>query len=286
MELRTEGRESSTAARTVFVLGGGGNLGAVQVGMLRALFEHGIRPDAIVGCSVGAINGAFLAGDPTMNGVERLSELWGKLTRDTLCPSGMVSSVMLMTRRGQSLHGNETLRALLAAALPIDCFEAAAVPLHVVATVLRTGLARWFTSGPVLDPVLASAALPAVLPPVLIEGELHLDGAIVDNVPIARALSLEPTRLVVLHVGNFHRDRPVPKRPIEMLVRAMTIGRNSRFGQDLDLVPSHVELILPPGIDPGRLRYNDFSRSAELIEVGARSTKRYLQASQELAFSA
>jgi NTE family protein len=138
----------------------------------------------------------------------------------------------------------------------------------------------------VIDPVLASAALPAVLPPVEIDGELHLDGAIVDNVPINRALLLGATRLVVLHAGNFHRDRPVPKRPIEMLVRAMTIGRNSRFDHDLDVVPSDVEVILPPGIDPGRLRYNDFSHSADLIERAHRSTETYLRRSIPLAATA
>ena len=286
MRLRGSGFREGRAAHTVFVLGGGGNLGAVQVGMLRSLLGSGIRPDVVVGCSVGAINGAFLAADPTDEGVDRLASLWRRLKSDTICPRGMASSMMLMTRRGHSLHGNETLRALLEAAIPIRSFEETVLPLHVVATALRTGMPRWLCSGNLIESVLASAALPAVLPPVEIDGELHIDGAVVDNVPIGRGLSLDATRLVVLHAGNFHRERPIPKRPIEMLVRAMTIGRNSRFDHDLDMVPRNVELIVPPGVDPGHLRYNDFSRSSELIARAEESTTAYLEGAMRLALHA
>jgi NTE family protein len=262
--------------KTVFVLGGGGNLGAVQVGMLRGILERGIVPDEVVGCSVGAVNGAGVVADPTASGMDALARLWHKMRGETLCPSGLLGGLVLLGRRGLSLHGNEGLRAMLAANIAFERFEEATIPLHVVATDLATGAERWFSQGAVIDPILASCALPAVLPPVEIEGRLYTDGAVVNNVPISRAIALRARRIVILHVGNFRRERPAPRRPIEALVQAMSIARNARYAIERDAVPPEVEVIVPPSIDPGRLRYNDFTRSAELIERAHASTIAYL----------
>ncbi|HUQ40165.1 MAG TPA: patatin-like phospholipase family protein [Acidimicrobiales bacterium] len=261
---------------TVFVLGGGGNLGAVQVGMLRGLLDRGILPDEVVGCSVGAVNGAGLVADPTADGMDALARLWHKMRGETLCPSGLLGGLVALGRRGLSLHGNEALRAMLVANLAFERFDEPRIPLHVIATDLATGAERWFREGPVLEPILASCAMPAVLPPVEIEGRLFIDGAVVNNVPVSRALALGATRVVILHVGSFRRERPAPRRPIEALVQAMSIARDARFALERDAVPSRVEVIIPPALDPGRLRYNDFTRSGELIERAHASTLAYL----------
>lgn len=263
------------APETVFVLGGGGNLGAVQVGMLRAALEAGIVPDAIVGCSVGAINGAALAGDPSMDGVRKLAEVWHNLPRNTMGPSNRLSGVKLL-RRGHSLASNEGVRSLLETWLDYKTFEEAAIPFHVVATSLVTGREKWFTSGPVVEPILASAALPGILPPVEINGELLVDGGVVDNVPVAHALAMNPKRVVVFHVGNFERTRRPPQRPIDVVIQSFSVARNHRFLTESLNVPEGVELIVLPGVDPGHLRPTDFSRSVHLMVMGHMTARAHL----------
>src|SRR3954447_15993278 len=108
---------------TAFVLGGGGNLGAVQVGMLRALLEHDIAPDAVFGCSVGALNGAALCQDPTRPNVERLTELWCNLHGKDVLPTGWFSTAVQMARRGEALHTLGPMRDLIEAFLTARQFD-------------------------------------------------------------------------------------------------------------------------------------------------------------------
>jgi len=268
------------APRTAFVLGGGGNLGATQVGMLRALFERGIVPDVLIGCSVGAVNAAAIAADPSERMVAELERVWNAIDGEDVFPSGRLSGLWFLTRKGKSLHSADGLRRLLTDALPYEHIEDATVPLHVVATSLRTGRDRWFTRGPIVDAVLASAALPAVLPPVAIGGELFIDGGVVDNVPVMRALQVpDVTRVYVLHVGNFDRPRPEPKRPVDVLLQAFSIARNYRWRCEIEDVPDGIDVITLPAVDPGPLRYNDFSRSRSLIERGHALAATYLDTS-------
>ena len=138
-----------------FVLGGGGNLGAVQVGMLAALFDHGVRPDLIVGTSAGALNGAAIAFDPTPRGVERLATMWCALDGHTVFTGGTLAMLRALVRHGMALGHNHGLRRLLEEIAPGARFEDAAVPLHVVATSLTSGTERWFDRGPLADPVRA-----------------------------------------------------------------------------------------------------------------------------------
>jgi NTE family protein len=263
---------------TAIVLGGGGNLGATQVGMLRALLERGVAPTMLVGCSVGALNAAGLAADPTMAGVERLEEIWRNLDGEAIVAPGRLSALWLMTRKYRALQANDGLRRLLESSLPFRLFEEARIPLHVVATSMRSGGERWFSRGPVVEPILASAALPAVFPPVEINGELLIDGAVVNNVPISKALELGATRIYVLHVGNFERPRRAPKRPLDALLQSFSIARNFRFQQETERPPAGVEMVVLPGVDPGTVKYNDFGRSRELIERAYHATASWLDA--------
>lgn len=251
-------------ARTAFVLGGGGNLGAVQVGMLRALFERGFAPDFVVGCSVGAVNGAAIALRPDMTGVDLLDTAW----RDpsTWSMFGTRVTPLALFRKTTSLVGSDRLRAMLVERLGDRHLDRLAVPMHVVATSLRTGRERWLSTGPAVPAVLASAALPAVLPPVELDGDVLIDGGVVDNVPVSKAVTLGADRIVVLHVGNLAKPRPVPKRPIDVLLQAFSIARNHRFATDRESFADATELVVLPAVDPGSLRRNDFTRSGELIE--------------------
>ena len=188
---------------TAFVLGGGGNLGAVQIGMLQALSEAGVVPEVLIGCSVGALNAAGMAADPTPAGVRRLRDTWVNLDADELWPAGRISGLWMLGRKGQAIQPNTGLRRLIERTLPYKRLEDAVIPVHVNATSLETGRGHWFTTGPAVEAILASAALPAVFPPVVVGGEAYIDGGVVDNVPISRAVALGARRVYVLHVGNY-----------------------------------------------------------------------------------
>ena len=269
--------------RTAFVLGGGGNLGAVQIGMLRALFERGIEPDVLVGCSVGALNAAAIAAEPDLDGVDRLRRVWLDPTTWQVFSSGKLTGPWLLLKKTRSMVTNERIRRLIETTVTQRAFEELELPLHVVATSLRSGKPKWFDKGPIVDPILASAALPAILPPVEIDGEPFIDGAVVDNVPISRAVTLGVTRVVVLHVGNFERPRPNPQRPLDVLLQAFSIARNERFAREVDSSYDGVELVVLPGVDPGSIKRNDFSKTAELIERAHAAAAGHLDAHSRAA---
>jgi len=150
---------------TAFVLGGGGLLGAHEVGMLRALAEANIKPDLVVGTSIGAVNGAFIAADPH-HGAERLSDLWQGESLQVIFSETLFGRTVRLVRSGTHLHAIEPLRKLLADKLPISDFKDLKLPFHCVAASIEDATARWFESGPLVPAVMASCAVPGLLPPV------------------------------------------------------------------------------------------------------------------------
>jgi NTE family protein len=201
--------------KTAFVLGGGGVLGAHEVGILRALSEAGIRPDVVVGTSVGAINGAFVAADPA-GAAALLGRLWqGEALRGAFSETVWGRAVRL-ARSGTHLHSIEPLRQLLNDMLPGDDFADLELPFHCVAASIEHARARWFSSGPIVPAVLASCAVPGLLPPVAVDGEHYFDGGLVDSIPVGRAIALGALVVYVLHVGRIERPLTVPRRPWEV----------------------------------------------------------------------
>lgn len=276
MAIMRRWRQRRSRAPVAFVLSGGGNLGALQIGMLRALVERDIRPDLVIGCSVGAINGAGLAEDPTLVGVGRLERLWRELDGKDLMPSGFLPRAVGLARKGEAIHDNEGLRRALEDQLAARTFEDLAVPFQCVATDVLGVREVWFGSGPLVEPILASAALPAVYPAVEIDGVRYLDGAIVDDVPMGRAVELGARTVYVLQVGAFSRPRPEPRRPLDVAIQAYWIARHHRFKRELAAVPPAVTVhLLPTGQTPS-MRYNDFTRSAELIGLAYAASSDYL----------
>jgi NTE family protein len=271
---RRDGRHANRPV--AFVLSGGGNLGALQIGMMRALLEHDIRPDLIVGCSVGAINGAGLAEDPTLAGALRLERLWRALDGKELMPAGWLPNSVAIARRGEAIHDNHGLRRHLEQSLTARTFEELPVPFQCVATDVVGVREVWFRSGPLIEPILASAALPAVYPAVEIDGVRYLDGAIVDDVPMVRAVELGARTLYVMQVGLFSRPRPEPKRPLDVAIQAYWIARHHRFKRELAAMPPHIELYLLPTGQTPYMRYNDFTRTSELISLAYEASSAYL----------
>src|SRR4051812_17948991 len=239
-----------------FVLGGGGQLGAHEAGMLRALLEREIRPDAVVGTSVGAINGAAVASEPSVAMTLRLAELWGSID---VFEGSIFERIATLARTRTHLHDNTTLRATLTEALPIAVIEELPVRFECVAASIEAAAEHWFTRGSLVDAVLASAAAPGVLPPVEIGGEHFIDGGIVNSIPVARAVTLGATRIFVMHVGRIDRPLAPPRWPWEVALVAFEVARRHRFHGDLKALPDSVEVHVMPTGQPDPPRYNDLS---------------------------
>ncbi|MBS1848723.1 MAG: patatin-like phospholipase family protein [Actinobacteria bacterium] len=264
--------------RTAFVLSGGAAMGALQVGMLRALVERRILPDVIYGCSVGAINGAVLAGGANLATVGRIQDIWIDLIDRELVPTGLLPSPVQLVRKGESISSSDGLRDLLAEILPADHFDELDVPFECVATDIDDAAEHWFTSGSILPAVLASASIPAVFPAVEVDGRRYLDGGIVDDVPVQRAVEEGATRIFVLQVGGVDRPRPETKRPLDVAMLAYWIARRHRLLEDLARIPDDVEVVILPHGDPQPVRFTDLSSSAHLMDVAYRASSGYLDA--------
>ncbi|GAC1326119.1 MAG: patatin-like phospholipase family protein [Thermoleophilaceae bacterium] len=278
-------RTSNPKPLTAFVLGGGGHLGANEVGMLRALIEAGVRPDLILGTSVGAVNGAVIAADPSEESVDRLTAVWTGIDETGVFGGSLVSRVTTFARTRTHLHANDGLRHLLAEALPVDRIEDLAVPFQCVAASIERAAEHWFSEGPVVDAVLASASVPGLLPAYEIAGEHFLDGGIVNSIPVGRAVELGASTVYVLHVGRIEQPLTPPSWPWEVGLVAFEIARRHRFAADMAALPEGVTVhVLPTGgggparyNDLAQLRYRDFSRVSERIDRAYRASMAYLE---------
>lgn len=183
-----------------FVFSGGSGLGALHVGMLRAVREAGIEPDLLVGTSAGAINAAFIGAGFTPSRVDALGDLWRSVrTRDVFTGFGWRSAVRALTGSG-TLASSAGLRAILERHFP-SSHAALAIPTAVVAVDLATGNAISLRDGDLRRHLLASAAIPGVFPPVEVEGRIFVDGGVAAHVPIVPARDLGARTMVVFDTG-------------------------------------------------------------------------------------
>ncbi len=246
----TREHEDQMGKSTAFVLGGGGHLGAHEVGMLSALLEQEIRPDLVIGTSIGAINGAMIAADPTPTAVDRLRELWISLDRSGVFGGSLLDQVKTLARTGTHLHDNALLRQLLIEVLPVERIEELAVPFECVAASIEQATVHYFAEGPLAEAIMASAAVPGLLPPVEIDGEHFLDGGLVASIPLDRAINLGATTIYVLQVGRIEEPLVAPTKPWEVAMVAFEIARRHRFAESLKSLPAGLDVHVLPTGDP------------------------------------
>jgi NTE family protein len=273
------GAAGDSAGGVAFVLGGGGVLGAAEVGMLRALVEAGITPDFVLGTSIGAINGAAFAVEPDEAALASLTELWRSLARLGAFAS-VVRKLGRSVRTGTHLHPVDPLRDLLTQHIAATTFEELAVPFQCVAANIERAAEHWFTSGPLVDAVVASSAVPGLFPPAQVGEEHYLDGGLVNSVPVGRAVHLGARTVFVLHVGRVEQRLQPPRRPWEVATVALEIARRHRFVRDLSDLPAGVDVhVLPtgqPNVPLANVRFRDFSGVGERIQRAYEATQAYL----------
>ena len=284
--LRFRSAAPPPAHKTAFVLAGGGSRGAVQVGMLGELVERGVRADRVFGASVGAINGAVYAGNPTPEGIERMATIWRGVTGTDIFPRSALDGPWAFLQKRASVHSNSGLRAIIEAGIDFENLQDTTIPFEVVTTSLTDGRERWIAHGRAVEAILASSAIPSIFPPVIIDGDVLVDGGVVNNVPISRAMAAGCTRIYVLLCGPLHYHPPLPKRPAEAALTAFFVAVHARFVRELSMLPLGVEVVVFSGGGEPSAQYRDFSGTAELIEEGrsevAEVLDRYAGTSQDL----
>jgi NTE family protein len=258
-----------------FVLSGGASLGAVEVGMLAALRERGIRPDLIIGTSVGALNGGWLAGHPDAP-IDDLAEVWTGLHRADVFPTDPRRGLLAFAGRRRSLLDEGPLRSLIERHLTFSRLEDAPTPLHVVAVEVLTGRDVLLSTGPAVDSVLASAALPAIFDPVEIGGVPYMDGGVGNNTPISHAVALDVDLVWVLSAGHACALTEPPTNALAMALHALGLLLHRQLVVDVERYEPRIELRVLPPLCPLTVSPVDFSHSAELIERAYSASTRWL----------
>ena len=270
-----------------FVLGGGGALGACEVGMLRGLAEAGVRPDLVLGTSIGAVNGGLYAADPTPEGVARLAELWQSPDATAGIADSFVRQIGTLARTRTHLQPLGPLRQRLREALGVERFEELPVRFQCVAASIERAAEHWFCEGSLVDPILASSAVPGVLPAVRIGGEHFIDGGVVNSIPISRAVALGAKEVYVLQVGRLERPLRAPRWPWEVGLVAFEVARRHRFHSDMANLPEHVRVhVLPTGGTaapafndiPAQIKTRLPTRVGDSIDAAHAATSEYLSA--------
>jgi NTE family protein len=266
---------------TAFVLSGGGSLGAVQVGMLQALAERAITPDLLVGTSAGALNAVFVAAHGTSaTSLDRLAGTWVRLRRDDVFPLRAPQMMLALAGARDALCTGAGLERLIRDNVAIDRLEDAHIPVHLVTTDLMSGEEVLLSEGDVLSAVLASSAIPAVLPPVRRDGRTLVDGGLADHAAISQAVALGADRIYVLPAGYACALPVPPTRPLGVAVQALNVLIQRRLITDVALYADRVDLVVLPPLCPLRISPADFRHAAELCRRAHASSARWLDGAE------
>ena len=255
-----------TPSPVTFVLSGGASLGAIQVGMLRALADRGIVPDTIVATSVGAINGAFIASHGvTSEALDELAALWRSVRRAQIFPLEPLTGLLGFLGAKRNLVPGVALRRLVTRNVVHERLEDLPIPLHVVACDVLTGSEVLLSRGTLANAVLASAAIPGVLPAVEWDGRLLIDGGVVDNTPISQAIGLGARQIYVLPTGGPCALTTPPRGALAMLVHATGLMVSQRFAAEVASVEGGIDVVVLPPPCPLDIQPMDFGHAQALI---------------------
>ena len=263
---------------TAFVLAGGASLGAIEAGMLEALYERGITADVFVGASAGALNSGFAAtNDQTVETAHRLQQAWRETSRRDVFPFSPLTVLRALLRRSDHFVSNKGVRRIVEQRLGhLARLEQARTKLGIVVTDLLEGEERLLVSGPAAPALLASSAIPAVYPPVEIDGRPYVDGGVADNTPLSQAVELGADTVYVLPTGVTVKLETPPAGVLAMAVHAFNLLLHARLRHEIDLYREKVKLVVLPPPWPLTVLPSDFSRADELIASGLKNAREAL----------
>jgi len=262
-------------SRTAFVFAGGGSFGAIQVGMMHSLAAHGISADMVVGSSVGALNGAFYAGDPTLKGVLQLETIWRGLRRRDVFPISWRTLLGFLWRR-DFLIPHDGIRKLIDDHIPYRNLQDAKVPVHIVTTDIISGDSVVLSDGPTADAIVASTAIPGAFSPIHYKDLYLSDGAISSNTPVRVAVAKGAKRLIILPTGYACALHMPPVGAVANALHALTLLIARQLVNELERLEPGIEYFVVPPLCPLVGSPYDFSRTADHIERAIASTDAWL----------
>lgn len=266
--------------RTAFVLSGGVSLGALQVGMLEALYERGVAPDMLVGTSAGALNAAFIASRPqTTDTACALGRVWRRLAREDIFPVSISALVGGFWGRRDHLVPDRGLRRLVRRHIEFDDLTDSPIPLHLVAFDLTARQEQLLSAGPAVDAVVAAASIAGVFPPVVIGGRRLVDGGVVNNTPISHAVELGAERIYVLPTQDPSSTRGgySPRSALDAAIYGVRLLIESRLQGEIERYASDVELIVLPAPNPRQVQPTSFEHAAGLMADARAAARAELQ---------
>lgn len=266
-----------SAVKTALVLAGGGSLGAVQVGMLRALVEAGVAFDLVIGASVGAINGAYFAAKPNARGVAELADFWRGLRKADVFPFSLIDTVAAILRRRGFLLQSSALEHLVRRALPVTLIEDTELPLYIVTTNLLTGAEELLSSGSAEQALLASAAIPLVFPCVQIGDKWLVDGGVASNTPIASAVVLGATRVVVVPTGFGCACPCPPTGLVALALHTLNLMSMGQLVRDIELYSPRADIHVVAPLCPLGISVFDFSQTDQLMQRAYQWTQSWIE---------
>ena len=269
---------SQTGTDVAFVFPSGGSSGAVQVGILVSLLEAGIVPSLLVGSSVGALNAAFMAAEPTVDRARALERIWRRLSRVDVFGSNRCSPIARLITGRSHVYTPAALKSLIATFCPLDDLSDGQAHLEVVTTDLDHGVARWWKQGPAKEILYASSCLPGVFPPAELGGHLHVDGGVLEPCPAQRAVDLDAS--VVFVLGDLPSlDAATSRRytALDVLIRSFTISRYAKLPEPATLARHRQQVVVVPGADTSGIPIHDFTHTARLISESRDISRDFLQ---------
>lgn len=264
-----------SSPKTAFVFAGGGSLGAIQVGMLHSLAARGIVADMACGSSVGAINAAYYAGNPTLEGVRTLETIWRGLRRQDVFPLTL-GALFGFIRRRDFLITSDGMRRLIDTHLPYRNLEDARIPIFVVATDIISAETVVLSKGSACDAILASTAIPAAFAPVQVEALYLADGAISSNTPVTVAVANGAERLIILPTGYACARQTPPIGAVANALHALTLLIARQLIAELEHLDPRIDYYVLPPLCPLDASPYDFSRTDELIARAIKSTDEWI----------
>src|SRR5450432_134749 len=267
--------DHAVLTKTAFVFAGGGSFGAIQVGMMHSLAAHGISADMVVGSSVGALNGAFYAGDPTLKGVLQLETIWRGLHRRDIFPITWRTLLGFIWRR-DFLIPHDGIQKLIDDNIPYRNLQDAKLPVHIVTTDIVTGDSVVLSEGSTAEAIVASTAIPGAFAPVHYRDFYLADGAISSNTPIRVAVAKGAQRLIILPTGYACATHAPPVGAVANALHALTLLISRQLVIELEGLDPGIEYFVVPPLCPLVGSPYDFSRTADHIERAIQSTDAWL----------
>lgn len=252
-------------------------MGAVEVGLLKALTEKGIKADIVLGTSVGSLNGALYAYDPTLAGVEKMISIWHKVKFTDVFTPSPITPLKNLSTFGKYLISPKNIRKLLERTLPFERLEETALPFYPVTADMKTGREIVFDRGVAIEALMSSIAIPMVYPPQYMHNMMLVDGGLVNNTPISTAVKLGADNLVVFPVGYPNTPQQDPKNLEEVMARMFIYVLTRQMISDYHHYRSQVSIHVLPSINDARLDPFSFSNSKEWIELAYQRGKEWLE---------